>query len=191
MQRKHIALVIGSLRRDSINRKIAQYIQSIAPASWVIDEIYIGDLPVYNQDFDAERIEAYERVRTQIKQADAVLFVTPEHNRSIPAAVKNLLDIASRPAGQSAWTGKLAALVCASPSTFGGLSSGLHLRQVLEALGVQVMISPEVFLSKAFDLLNEQGEFANERSQAFVQKFVAAWDAWLDRQIESKGEEAQ
>lgn len=181
MQKKHIALVIGSLRRDSINRKVAQYIQSIAPASWVIDEVHIGDLPVYNQDFDAKRIEAYERVRTQIKQVDAVLFVTPEHNRSIPAAVKNLLDIASRPAGQSAWTGKLAAVVCASPSTFGGLSSGLHLRQVLEALGVQVMISPEVFLSKAFDLLNEQGAFANERSQAFVQKFVAAWDVWLDR----------
>ena len=114
MQRKHIALVIGSLRRDSINRKIAQYIQSIAPASWVIDEIHIGDLPVYNQDFDAERIEAYERVRAQIKQADAVLFVTPEHNRSIPAAVKNLLDITSRPVGQSVWTGKRAAVVCAS-----------------------------------------------------------------------------
>ncbi len=191
MQKKHIALVIGSLRRDSINRKVAQYIQSIAPASWVIDEVHIGDLPVYNQDFDAKRIEAYEQVRTQIKQVDAVLFVTPEHNRSIPAAVKNLLDIASRPAGQSAWTGKLAAVVCASPSTFGGLSSGLHLRQVLEALGVQVMISPEVFLSKAFDLLNKQGEFANERSQAFVQKFVVAWDVWLDRQIESKGSGTQ
>lgn len=181
MQTKHIALVIGSLRRDSINRKVAQYIQSIAPSSWQITEVQIGDLPVYNQDFDDQSIAQYDRVRAQIAAADAVLFVTPEHNRSIPAALKNLLDVASRPAGKGVWTGKRAAVVCASPSTFGGLSSGLHLRQVLESLGVPVMIAPEVFLSKAFDLLNEQGEFANERSQAFLQKFVTAWDAWLDK----------
>ena len=181
MQTKHIALVIGSLRRDSINRKVAQYIQSIAPSSWQITEVQIGDLPVYNQDFDEQSIAQYDRIRAQIAAADAVLFVTPEHNRSIPAALKNLLDVASRPAGKSVWAGKRAAVVCASPSTFGGLSSGLHLRQALESLGVPVMIAPEVFLSKAFDLLNEQGEFANERSQAFLQKFVTAWDAWLDK----------
>ena len=181
MQQKNIALVIGSLRRDSINRKIALYIQSIAPSSWQITEVQIGDLPVYNQDFDNESIAAYDRVRQQLQSADAVLFVTPEHNRSIPAALKNLLDVASRPAGKGVWAGKRAAVVCASPSTYGGLSSGLHLRQVLESLGVTVMISPEVFLSKAFDLFNQQGEFDNERSQAFLQKFVTAWDAWLEQ----------
>ncbi len=181
MQQKNIALVIGSLRRDSINRKIALYIQSIAPSSWQITEVQIGDLPVYNQDFDNESIAAYDRVRQQLQSADAVLFATPEHNRSIPAALKNLLDVASRPAGKGVWAGKRAAVVCASPSTYGGLSSGLHLRQVLESLGVTVMISPEVFLSKAFDLFNQQGEFDNERSQAFLQKFVTAWDAWLEQ----------
>ncbi len=181
MQQKNIALVVGSLRRDSINRKIALYIQSIAPSSWQITEVQIGDLPVYNQDFDNESIAAYDRVRQQLQSADAVLFATPEHNRSIPAALKNLLDVASRPAGKGVWAGKRAAVVCASPSTYGGLSSGLHLRQVLESLGVTVMISPEVFLSKAFDLFNQQGEFDNERSQAFLQKFVTAWDAWLEQ----------
>lgn len=181
MQQKNIALVVGSLRRDSINRKIALYIQSIAPSSWQITEVQIGDLPVYNQDFDNESIAAYDRVRQQLQSADAVLFVTPEHNRSIPAALKNLLDVASRPAGKGVWAGKRAAVVCASPSTYGGLSSGLHLRQVLESLGVTVMISSEVFLSKAFDLFNQQGEFDNERSQAFLQKFVTAWDAWLEQ----------
>ena len=181
MQQKNIALVIGSLRRDSINRKIALYIQSIAPSSWQITEVQIGDLPVYNQDFDNESIAAYDRVRQQLQSADAVLFATPEHNRSIPAALKNLLDVASRPAGKGVWAGKRAAVVCASPSTYGGLSSGLHLRQVLESLGVTVMISSEVFLSKAFDLFNQQGEFDNERSQAFLQKFVTAWDAWLEQ----------
>ena len=128
-----------------------------------------------------ESIAAYDRVRQQLQSADAVLFATPEHNRSIPAALKNLLDVASRPAGKGVWAGKRAAVVCASPSTYGGLSSGLHLRQVLESLGVTVMISPEVFLSKAFDLFNQQGEFDNERSQAFLQKFVTAWDAWLEQ----------
>ena len=181
MQQKNIALVVGSLRRDSINRKIALYIQSIAPSSWQITEVQIGDLPVYNQDFDNESIAAYDRVRQQLQSADAVLFVTPEHNRSIPAALKNLLDVASRPAGKGVWAGKRAAVVCASPSTYGGLSSGLHLRQVLESLGVTVMISSEVFLSKSFDLFNQQGEFDNERSQAFLQKFVTAWDAWLEQ----------
>ena len=181
MQQKNIALVIGSLRRDSINRKIALYIQSIAPSSWQITEVQIGDLPVYNQDFDNESIAAYDRVRQQLQSADAVLFATPEHNRSIPAALKNLLDVASRPAGKGVWAGKRAAVVCASPSTYGGLSSGLHLRQVLESLGVTVMISPEVFLSKAFDLFNQQGYFDNFLSQAFLQKFVTAWDAWLEQ----------
>ena len=128
-----------------------------------------------------ESIAAYDRVRQQLQSADAVLFATPEHNRSIPAALKNLLDVASRPAGKGVWAGKRAAVVCASPSTYGGLSSGLHLRQVLESLGVTVMISSEVFLSKAFDLFNQQGEFDNERSQAFLQKFVTAWDAWLEQ----------
>ena len=184
MKTKNIALVIGSLRRDSINRKVAQYIQSVAPNSWQISEVNIADLPVYNQDFDEETIASYDRVRAQIRAADAVLFVTPEHNRSIPAAVKNLLDIASRPMGQSIWGGKRAAVVCASPSTFGGLSSGLQLRQVLEALGVSVMISPEVFLSRAFDLLDEKGEFADERSKVFLQKFATSWDAWLDKQLQ-------
>ena len=111
MQQKNIALVVGSLRRDSINRKIALYIQSIAPSSWQITEVQIGDLPVYNQDFDNESIAAYDRVRQQLQSADAVLFATPEHNRSIPAALKNLLDVASRPAGKGVWAGKRAAVV--------------------------------------------------------------------------------
>ena len=108
MQTKHIALVIGSLRRDSINRKVAQYIQNIAPSSWQITEVQIGDLPVYNQDFDEQSIAQYDRIRAQIAAADAVLFVTPEHNRSIPAALKNLLDVASRPACKGVWAGKRA-----------------------------------------------------------------------------------
>lgn len=174
-----VALIIGSLRKDSINRKVAEVIQRLAPEDWQFDEVKLDDLPVYNQDFDEQQIDSYERVRQQIAAADAILFVTPEHNRSVPAAVKNVLDIVSRLAGKSQWAGKKSAVVTASPSTFGGLSSGLTLRQILQSLGVPVLISPEVHLSRAFDMLNEQGEFDNQRTEEFLQKFVNSFDAWL------------
>lgn len=173
-----VALVIGSLRKDSVNKKVAQVIMEIAK-DWQFDLVQIGDLPVYNQDFDGEQIASYDRVRQQISAADLVLFVTPEHNRSVPAAVKNLIDITSRPAGQSLWTGKKVALVTASPGTFGGLSSGLHLRQIMQALGASVLIAPEVYLSRAFDMLDEQGNFDSERTYQFLQKFVQSVNAWV------------
>ncbi len=103
---RHVALIVGSLRAESFNRKIADYVCQIAPQRWQISEIEIGDLPLYNQDRDDEPIEAYERVRGQLAAADVVLIVTPEHNRSVPAALKNVLDIASRPAGRGVWGGK-------------------------------------------------------------------------------------
>ncbi|MFD1245946.1 NADPH-dependent FMN reductase [Paralysiella testudinis] len=176
---RHIALIVGSLRRDSINRKVADYITGVAPQRWQISEIEIGDLPLYNQDLDAEPIEAYERVRGQIAAADVVLVVSPEHNRSVPAAVKNILDIASRPAGRGVWAGKKAAVVTASPGVYGGLSAGLHLRQILQALGVSVLVAPEVYLSRAFDALDEQGQLTDARALALLNRFVQALDAWL------------
>lgn len=101
-----IALVIGSLRKDSVNRKVAEYLRSVAPDGTVFEEVRLDDLPLYNPDQDETEIAAYTRVRTQIQNADAVLIVSPEYNRSVPAAVKNLLDVASRPAGKSVWGGK-------------------------------------------------------------------------------------
>ncbi|AMN50392.1 MULTISPECIES: NAD(P)H-dependent oxidoreductase [unclassified Psychrobacter] len=167
----NIALIIGSLREASINRKFAEYMVSQFPDSLTVTEVNIADLPLYNQDYDDQTIESYDRVRKQIKNADAILIVTPEHNRTMPAALKNVIDIASRPHGDSAWTDKKVAVVTASPGTYGGRASGLDVRKSMQMLSAQMMISPEVYLGHATDSLNEDGS-VSERTQKFLQKFV-------------------
>lgn len=169
----NIALIIGSLRKESINRKFAEYIVSQIPEGVTIEEVNIADLPLYNQDYDDTTIDSYERVRQQLKAADTVLIVTPEHNRTMPAALKNVIDIASRPHGDSAWTDKKVAVVTASPGTYGGRASGLDVRKSMQMLSAQVMIAPEVYLGHATDSLDEDGN-VSERTQKFLQKFVKA-----------------
>lgn len=174
-----IALIVGSLSRPSLNRSIAEYIVAQAPAGVTVEEVRIDDLPLYTQDLDAQSIPAYDRVRAQLAAADAVLIVSPEHNRSIPAAVKNLIDIGSRPFGQSVWGGKKTAIVTASPGGFGGINSGLHLRQSLQSLGADVLISPEVFLGRANAALDAEGKVSDERTAGFLRKFAAAFYGWV------------
>ncbi|MGP5495184.1 NADPH-dependent FMN reductase [Psychrobacter celer] len=169
-----IALIIGSLRKDSINRKFAEYVVSQMPSGVTINEVNIADLPLYNQDYDGTTIDSYERVRQQLKAADAVLIVTPEHNRTMPAALKNVIDIASRPYKQSIWTDKKVAVMTASPSSYGGINSGLDVRKSMQMLSAQMMIRPEVHLSRATDSLNEDGS-VSERTQKYLQKFVEAF----------------
>ena len=167
----NIALIIGSLRKESINRKFAEYIVSQMPDGINVDEVRIADLPLYNQDFDETTIESYERVRKQLKAADAVLIVTPEHNRTMPAALKNVIDIGSRPYKESVWTHKKVAVVTASPGSFGGINSGLDVRKSMQMLSAQMMVDPEVHLSRATDSLNEDGS-VSPRTQKFLQRFV-------------------
>ena len=172
-----IALIIGSLSQSSINRVVAEHLTAQAPAGVEIAEVPIGDLPLYTQDLDNQSLPVYERVRTQLKAADAVLIVSPEHNRTMPAAVKNLIDIASRPVGHNLWSGKKVAVVTASPGSYGGVHSGLQIRQSLQSLGAEVLISPEVFLSRANAAL-EQGKVVDERTVGFLNKFaVYTWVA--------------
>ena len=167
----NIALIIGSLRKESINRKFAELMVSQMPESVVIEEVHIADLPVYNQDYDDTTIDSYERVRKQLKAADAVLIVTPEHNRTMPAALKNVIDIGSRPYKESVWTHKKVAVVTASPGSFGGINSGLDVRKSMQMLSAQMMIDPEIHLSRATDSLNEDGS-VSERTQKLLQRFV-------------------
>lgn len=168
---KNIALIIGSLRKESINRKFAEHIVSQLPESLMVQEVNIGDLPLYNQDYDDQTIDSYDRVRQQLESADAVLIVTPEHNRTMPAALKNVIDIASRPYGYSVWTDKKVAVVTASPGTYGGRASGLDVRKSMQMLSAQMMISPEVYLGHATDSLDDEGN-VSERTKKFLQKFV-------------------
>ena len=153
----NIALIIGSLRKESINRKFAEYMVSQMLESVSIKEVYIAD--------------SYERVRKQLKNADAVLIVTPEHNRTMPAALKNVIDIGSRPYKENVWTAKRVAVVTASPSTYGARDSGLDVRKSMQMLSAQMMISPEVYLGNATDSLDDAGE-VSERTQKFLQRFV-------------------
>ncbi|OOF47071.1 NADPH-dependent FMN reductase [Rodentibacter trehalosifermentans] len=168
-----IAFVVGSLSQQSINRNVANEILKNAPQGVEIEEIRIDDLPLYTQDLDSQSIEAYERVRQQIQAADAVLIVSPEHNRSVPAALKNLIDIATRPFGQNVWSNKKVAIVTASPGAYGGINAGVDLRKIMHAVGANVLNQPEVYLSRA-------GSEIDERTAGFLAKFANAFFQWAE-----------
>lgn len=177
---KNIALIVGSLSRNSLNRKIADHLVAQLPSDFQVSEVQINDLPLYTQDLDAQSVPAYDRVRAQLAQADAVLIVSPEHNRSVPAALKNVIDAASRPFGYNVWAGKKTAVVTASPGAYGGINSGLDLRKIFQAVGADVLQN-EVYLSQAHTALDEQGSVANERTAQFLNKFAAAFADWVKR----------
>jgi chromate reductase len=176
-----VAVIVGSLRKDSINRKVAHALAELAPAALKLGIVEIGQLPMYNQDDDdhADPPAAWIRFRERIRASDAVLFVTPEHNRSVPAALKNAIDVGSRPYGQSAWSGKPGAVVSASPGGIGGFGANHHLRQSLVFLDVPAMAQPEVYLGGADKLFDAQGKLANDRTRKFLQGFVQAFAAWI------------
>lgn len=174
-----VAVVIGSLRKDSINRKLANALIAAAPASLELKVVEIGALPIYNQDEDQNPPAAWRIFRDQLIAADAVLFVTPEHNRSVPAALKNAIDVASRPYGKSAWNGKPAAIVSGSPGALGGFGANHHLRQSLVFLNVPVMPQPEAYIGHADKLFGADGKINNDGTAQFLQTFIQAFAAWI------------
>src|SRR5690349_941140 len=147
MSQKKIAVVIGSLRKDTLNRQLALAIAHLAPEDFSFEHVRIDDLPLYNQDDDGRQAPAVLRLKTEIAAADGVLFVTPEYNRSIPGVLKNALDNASRPYGQSAWTGKPAGIVGISVGAIGTACAQQHLRSILGYLDMPTLGQPEVFLT--------------------------------------------
>ena len=153
MDRYKIAIVVGSLRKDSINRKVARSLCAMAHERLDCDIIEIGDLPLYNQDYDSApaQPEAFVRFRKEIAAADGVLFVTPEYNRGIPGVLKNAIDVGSRPYGKSVWNQKPAAIVSASPGSIGGFGANHQLRQAAVFLNMPVMQHPEAYLSRVND----------------------------------------
>jgi len=175
---RNVAVIVGSLRKDSINRKVANALIEVAPAALKPAIIEIGQLPIYNQDEDSSPPAAWTGFRERIKSADAVLFVTPEHNRSVPAALKNAIDVGSRPYGASAWNGKPAAVVSASPGAIGGFGANHHLRQSLVFLNVPTMAQPEAYLGHADKLFDAGGKLVNDGTRKFLQDFMQAFAAW-------------
>jgi chromate reductase, NAD(P)H dehydrogenase (quinone) len=178
-KRRNVAVIIGSLRKDSLNRKIATVLAEIAPPALELKVAEIGELPLYNQDLDANPPKAWTDFRKKIKDSDAVLFVTPEYNRSVPAPLKNAIDIASRPYGQSVWDGKPGAVISVTPSALGGFGANHHLRQSLVFLNVPMLQQPEAYISHADKLLDASGNVVNDATEAFLAHFMLAFENWI------------
>ena len=175
----NVAVLVGSLRKASINRHVANALAELAPATLKLGIVEIGQLPIYNQDADDSPPPAWTAFRTRIKAADAVLFVTPEYNRSVPAALKNALDVGSRPYGQNVWSGKPGAVVTASPGGIGGFGANHHLRQSLVFLNVPAMAQPEAYLGAADKFFDANGKLNNDGTRKFLQTFMQAYADWV------------
>jgi chromate reductase len=176
-----VAVFVGSLRSEAYSRATARALIALAPAGLACAIVEIGDVPFYNQDLEASPPAAWVALRRRVAAADAVLFVTPEYNRSVPAALKNALDVASRPYGQSAWDGKPGAVVSVSPGAIGGFGANHHLRQSLVFLNVPAMPQPEAYVGGAAALFDAAGAPAREETRAFLRGFMEAFAAWVAR----------
>jgi len=170
-----IAVVVGSLRKDSLNRKLANAVTKLAPPEFSFIYVDIGNLPLYNQDDDTNQAESVMRLKAEISASQAVLFVTPEYNRSIPGVLKNAIDHASRPYGQSAWTGKSAGVLGVSGGPIGTALAQQHLRNILAHLDVPTLGQPEAFIQAKEGLFDETGDIG-PASRKFLQ-------AWMDRYV--------
>lgn len=188
MSKKTIGVFIGSLRRDSFSRKIANFVISLAPSDFEFKIIELGDLPVYNQDYDDDGTPppAYNKFREQVKGVDGFLFVTPEYNRSVPAVLKNALDIGSRPYGQSVWDGKPGGIISVSPGHLAAFGANHHLRQSMVFLNVLMLQQPEAYVGDVADILDEKGNVVPERSIKFLQQYVTAFVKWVNLISEKK-----
>lgn len=178
---KKIGIIVGSLRKESFNRSVANYLASVAPESYSISFPDIGKLELYNQDLDDTPTAAWVEFRNQIKAQDALLFVTPEYNRSIPGALKNAVDIGSRPYGQSVWGKKPGGVVSVSPGAIGGFGGNQHLRQVLSCLNVYLMNQPEAYVGNIMEALDESGQVVSEHTQAFLSQYMNRFLQWIER----------
>ncbi len=178
---KKIAVIVGSLRKQAFSRKMAKALMSAAPETLSTEIVEIGQLPLYNQDPDDENHPPAEWVAFREKMAkfDGVLFVTPEYNRSMPGALKNAIDVGSRPYGKSIWTGKPAGIVSVSPGAIGGFGSNHHLRQSLVFLNMPAMQQPEAYIGGAATLFDASGKLVNENTQTFVRGFMASYAQWV------------
>jgi len=180
MSQYPIAVIVGSLREESFNRKLATAMARLFPAEFTLEQLEIGNLPLYNQDSDASQHPNVVTLKKKITASKGVIFVTPEYNRSIPGVLKNAIDHASRPYGQSAWKGKPAGVVGASIGAIGSAMAQQHLRNILAYLDMPTMGQPEAFIHAKDGLFDADGN-VGEGSRKFVQSWVDAYVAWVGR----------
>ena len=176
-----VAVLVGSLRKESLTRKVAMAMKGLAPPSLALEIVEIRELPMYDQDLETETPpRAWVDFRDRIKRADALLFATPEYNRSVPGCLKNAVDVGSRPPGNTVFNGKPGAIVSVTPFGLGAFGANHHLRQALVYVNVLTMAQPEAYISQARDLVDENFRITKDASREFFTKFLNAFAAWIE-----------
>ncbi len=176
-----VAVIVGSLRKGAYSRMTANAMKAVAPANLQLEIVELGELTMYNQDFDVDSPQSWVDFRNKVREFDAFLFVTPEYNRSVPAVIKNAIDIGSRPPGQSVWSGKPGATVSTSPGAMGGVSAHINLRQTLVAVNVISMPQPEMYIGGVSKLFDEEGNLVVDATKEFFTKFMNSFAAWIEK----------
>jgi chromate reductase len=181
MQAK-VGVIVGSLRKDAYTRMLANALKELVPPDWTLTDIGIGDLPLYNQDLETDTPPpAWTVFRSQVAAMDAVLFVTPEYNRGMPGALKNALDVGSRPWGKSVWNHKPTAVMSLTPGPLGAMAAHQQLRHTLSILNSPTLPGPEVYMPNAASLFDESGKLTNDDTRKIVTALLSAFDKWIAR----------
>jgi chromate reductase, NAD(P)H dehydrogenase (quinone) len=182
MEQLRVITLVGSLRRESYTRRVVHALREVAPPGMTLEIVPIGSLPLYNPDDETTTPPpAWSAFRKEVLGGDAVLFATPEYNRSIPGALKNAIDVGSRPAGASVWKGKPAAVLSVSPGKLGGFGANHHLRQCLTSLDMPVLQQPEAYLANIATGMDASGTLTAKETIALLQRFAGAFEQWIRR----------
>jgi chromate reductase len=178
---RNVAVIVGSLRKESFTRKVANALAELAPAELQLQQLEIGNLPLYNQDLDTgSPPDEWQRFRDQVRRVDAVVFATPEYNRSVPGVLKNAIDVGSRPYGKSAWAHKPCAVISVSPGNIGGFGANHHLRQSLVFLDMPALQQPEMYIHGADKLFDSYGKLCHENTREVLTRFGVAFARWIE-----------
>jgi chromate reductase len=179
MKNYKIGVIVGSLRKESFNLKTAKALMELAPESLSLEIINIANLPMFNEDLEANPPKEWLAFKDQIKAKDGLLFLTPEYNRSVPGVLKNAIDVGSRPYGQNSWDGKPGAIVSVSIGNISGFGANHHLRQSLTFVNVPAMAQPEAYIGGASELYDDSGKLTNDSTKGFLKSFMKAFEKWV------------
>ena len=185
MKKYKIAVIVGSLRKESYNLKTAKAIMEIAPESLSLELLHIEGIPLFNEDLESNPPKEWVALKDKIKSVDGLLFLTPEYNRSVPAVLKNVIDVASRPYGKNSWDGKPAAVISVSIGNISGFGANHHLRQSLTFVNVPTMAQPEAYIGGAAALFDENGKLKKDSTKDFLKSFMNAFEKWVHTNAKS------
>ncbi len=191
METKRIAVLVGSLRKESLSRKIAKALIALAPKTLALEIAEIGNLPLYNEDLEQNVPDTWREFRERIRGFNGVLFVTPEYNRSVPAVLKNAIDVGSRPKERNVWNGKPAGIVSVAPGMISAFGANHHLRQSLVYVNMPTMAQPEAYIGQVKDRLDASGKITDESTRAFLSDFMLKFADWVDRNTVSREAETE